>query len=227
MILCQDQPKTNRNFVFVFSPEELPVHDAVIEKVSPLSSSFFLLVSKHCEMSWWSILVICISKEAHSKSPKNCHPWGHINSPRKSRGPLTLIFINESEYSWPIMWPGEGNGAPEELPPRVKAVVLCQELPWPVQGDGWCEQGGATDTTCALPSWGAWGALLLWEMVTNTLLPLQCGDLPCNADLLSWVYSRHAAPLGSCCGSWCKNPSAAGGFWRSILTTEALGMWKK
>lgn len=44
--------KTNINVVFVFSPEELPAHDVMIEKVSPLSSwlFFFLLVSKHLQM---------------------------------------------------------------------------------------------------------------------------------------------------------------------------------
>lgn len=64
-------------------------------------------------MSWWSILVIYITKEAHLIPLRTVILEATLTHPQVPRGPLVFTFapFSESEYSSPIMWPSEGNGA--------------------------------------------------------------------------------------------------------------------
>lgn len=175
-------------------------------------------------MSWWSILVICISRAAHSKSPMSCVLEATLAHPQVPGGSLVFTFaaVSEREYSSPILWRRWSCSRAHSLKEwkLCSCARSCHQLcrGWMVWVRWWhCHPG-----VCCCPEEPG----LLWEMVTNTLLPPWCGDLPCDADLLSWLYFRCAAPVGSCCGSWSKNPSAAGGFWRSSLTADVLGMWQ-
>lgn len=136
-------------------------------------------------MSWWSILVICISRAAHSKSPKSCVLEATLAHPQVPGGSLVFTFapVSESEYSSPILWRRWScSRAHSQLcPERVEAVLLCQELPSAVQGMDGCEWGGGTATqVCAavLRSLGCFGKW--WQIpcchhgVVTSLVMLIC-----------------------------------------------------
>lgn len=114
-------------------------------------------------MSWWSILVICISRAAHFKSPKSCVLEATLAHPQVPGGSLVFTFaaVSEREYSSPILWRRWSCSRAHSLlcPERVEAVLLCQELPSAVQGMDGVTEVVALPPRCVLLSWGAWAAL--------------------------------------------------------------------
>lgn len=117
-------------------------------------------------MKW--VLVICISKEAHSKSPKSCYPWGHINSPTDPLGP-THSYICSCQWDVNIPCP---------LYDLVKETELLKSshpaLPWKSESCG-AVPGAAI--SCA-GGWMMWARWWHWHWGVHCC-PEECGVLCC------------------------------------------------